>query len=53
MRLAAQHADWALGLADEAWWSRLAQSALHRWTAGKPLHLVEQVRPTGDPTPTA
>jgi hypothetical protein len=42
-----------LGFADETWWSRLAQPALHRWTAGPPLRLVEQVCPTGDRAPKA
>jgi hypothetical protein len=53
IRLAAQHPDWVLGFADETWWSRLAQPALHSWTAGTPLHLVEQVLPHGDPDPKA
>jgi predicted ATPase len=53
MRLAAQHADWVLGFVDETWWSRLAQPALHSWTAGKPLRLVEQAAPHGDPDPKA
>jgi DDE superfamily endonuclease len=42
-----------LGFADETWWSRLAQPALHRWTAGQPLRLVEQVVPKRDRTPKA
>jgi hypothetical protein len=53
MHLAAQQADWVLGFADETWWSRLAQPALHSWTAGKPLRLVEQMLPRGDPDPRA
>jgi DDE superfamily endonuclease len=53
MPLAAQHADWVLGFADETWWSRVTQPALHRWTAGKPLRLVEQAAPQGDPDPKA
>jgi hypothetical protein len=53
MRLAAEHPDWVLGFADETWWSRLAQPALHSWTEGKPLRLVEQGPPKGDPDPKA
>jgi len=32
-----------LGFQDEVWWSRLAQPALHTWSAtGQPLHLMEK-----------
>jgi hypothetical protein len=51
MRLTARHPDWVLGLAYETWWNRLAPPALHSWTAGKPLHLVAPVCPTGDCAP--
>ena len=40
-------------MADETWWSRLTQPALHRWTAGQPLRLVEPVCPKGDVAPKA
>jgi transposase len=53
MRLATQHADWTLGLLDETWWSRLAQPALHSWTAGEPLRLIEQTLPKGERDPKA
>lgn len=53
IHLAAQHPDWVLGCADETWWSRLAQPARYRWTAGKPLRLIEQVPPRGDLDPKA
>jgi hypothetical protein len=53
MRLAARHPDWVLGFADETWWSRLAQPALHTWAMGEPLRLVEQMSPKGDPDPKA
>jgi DDE superfamily endonuclease len=53
MRLAAQPADWVLGCVAETWWSRLAQPALHSWTAGKPLRLVEQGLPRREPDPNA
>lgn len=53
MRLAAQHADWPLGGLDETWGSRLAQPALPRGTAGKPLRLIAQPLPQGDGDPKA
>ena len=53
MRLVAQQADWVLGFVDESWWSRVAQPALHSWTAEKPLRLIEQDLPKGDPDPKA
>jgi DDE superfamily endonuclease len=53
MRLAARHPDWVLGFADETWWSRLAHPALHTWTTGEPLRLVERGSPKGDPDPKA
>jgi hypothetical protein len=53
IRLAAQHADGVLGFVDATWWSRLAQPALPRWTAGTPLRLLEQDGPKGEPTPKA
>ena len=45
-----------LGYEDEVWWSRLAQPALHAWTAGvnePPLRLVERDAVKGDPDPKA
>jgi hypothetical protein len=43
IRLAATHPDWALGFADEVWWSRIAQPPVRAGTAtGQPLRLVEQ-----------
>lgn len=53
IRLAAQQPNWVLGVADETWGSRRAQPALHHWTAGKPLRLIEPDIPTGDPDPKA
>jgi hypothetical protein len=36
------HPDWALGFADEVWWSRVTQPAIRAWTAtGTPLRLME------------
>lgn len=50
IRLATTHPDWALGFADEVWWSRVAQPAVRAWTAtGQPLRLVEQAVATGEP----
>src|SRR5262249_52901332 len=54
IQLAARHLDWALGFADEVWWSRLAQPHLHAWAAvDQPLRLVEQAVATTDPDPKA
>ena len=46
--MANQSPDIALGFADEAWWSREKQPALHTWSEDQPLHLVEQTVPTTD-----
>ena len=52
--LATAHPDWALGFADEVWWSRLAQPHLHAWAeADHPLRLVEQTVAKDDPDPKA
>ncbi len=54
IRLAATHPDWALGCADEGWWSRVAQPHLASWAEdGRPLRLVEQRVAPGDPGPKA
>ena len=42
-----------LGYQDETWWSRLAQPALHTWTADAPLHLHERTAAKADPDPKA
>jgi hypothetical protein len=43
-----------LGYQDETWWSRLALPAVHAWAdEGRPLRLVEQTVPKGDPDPKA
>jgi hypothetical protein len=43
-----------LGFADEVWWSRVAQPALHTWTdPDQPLRLVEQTVAKEDPDPKA
>jgi hypothetical protein len=53
-RLAVSHPGWALSFADGTWRSRLAQPALHAWTATQqPLHLTEQPVPPTAPDPKA
>ena len=42
-----------MGYADETWWSRVAQPALHAWAEGEPLRLVEQTVADDDPDPKA
>jgi hypothetical protein len=54
IHLLQQHPTWALGWADEVWWSRLAQPNQHGWAepdAGPKLHALE--RPPADPDPQA
>jgi len=54
IRLAKTHPDWALGFADEVWWSRVAQPHLASWAdEDAPLRLVEQTVPRDDPDPKA
>jgi transposase len=53
MRLAETQPDWALGFADEVWWSRVSQPSCHAWAAAQPLRLVEQVVANDDPDPKA
>jgi DDE superfamily endonuclease len=44
---------WAFGFADEVWFSRLAQPALHAWTAGEALRLGLHPVDRADPEPKA
>jgi hypothetical protein len=54
IRLARTHPEWALGFADEVWWSRVAHPAVRAWTAPKqPLRLVEQTVAKDDPKAVA
>jgi hypothetical protein len=53
MPLAPPHPDGVVGVADETWWTRVTQPALHSWTTGQPLRLVEQAFPKEDRTPKA
>src|SRR5690242_9332231 len=53
IRLARGRPGWALGFADEVWFSRLAQPALHAWTAGEPLRLGTHAAGRDDPEPKA
>ena len=43
IRLAASRPGWALGFADEVWFSRLAQPALHAWAGAQPRLSVHSV----------
>lgn len=48
------HPDWAIGYADEVWWSRFAQPNLHSWVEQEQqLRLVEQVKGKDDLDPKA
>ncbi len=48
------HPDWALGFADEVWWSRIARPHLSSWTReDAPLRLVERTVARDDPDPKA
>jgi hypothetical protein len=53
--VAEHHPDWALGFADETWWSRFAQPRAHSWAeeTDGPLRLIEQEASKGDPDPKA
>jgi transposase len=54
IRLAKRHPDWALGFADEVWWSRVARPRLSSWAEEEtPLRLVEQAVARRDPDPKA
>lgn len=54
IRLAAAHPTWALGLADEVWWSRLAHPAQHRWGEAEAVtRRQELTRAKSDPAPKA
>src|SRR5712692_1939462 len=51
---ASQQASWAIGFADEVWWSRFALPLTHGWQSQEqPLRLVEQHWRKGDPDPKA
>src|SRR5215213_7069632 len=52
--LARGHPGWALGFADEVWFSRLAQPTLHAWAGpGEQLRLVSHAAGRDDPDPKA
>ena len=54
IRLAMAHPDWALGFADEVWWSRIARPCLSSWAQeDAPVRLVEQTVARDDPDPKA
>jgi hypothetical protein len=52
--LAHGHPTWALGYADEVWWSRLAQPDQHGWVEPADILKLQALeRPKGDPDPKA
>ena len=52
--MAEHHPSWALGFADEVWWSRLAQPNLHSWACDRhALRLLHKHRPKSDIEPKA
>ena len=54
MRVAQRHPAWALGFADEVWWSREAQPTRSAWAPkDRYLHLMEQTVAKDDPDPKA
>jgi hypothetical protein len=53
MALATTRPDWVVGFEDETWWSRVARPAMHAWTDGAPLRLVEPTVARDDPEPKA
>jgi hypothetical protein len=50
IRLATNHPTWALGFADEVWWSRLAQPDQHRWTTTDALVQLQELSRAKDDT---
>jgi len=54
IRVAKRHPDWALGFADEVWWSRVARPSVASWAEqDAPLRLVEQTVTRRDRDPKA
>jgi hypothetical protein len=54
MAWCSRRADWAIGFADQVWWSRFALPRLHAWQSQEhPFHLMEQAWKKGDPDPKA
>src|SRR6266511_6022316 len=54
IRLAVGHPTWALGFADEVWWSRLTQPDLHTWSeADQAVRWQELAVVKDDPDPKA
>lgn len=52
IRLATKRTTWAVGFADEVWWSRLAQPEQHSWVASDAqlqLHQLEQAKDDSEP----
>jgi transposase len=54
IHLACGHPTWAVGYADEVWWSRLAQPDQHCWVEAEGIHKLQALeRPKDDPDPKA
>jgi transposase len=54
MQLATTHHTWALGFADEVWWSRLAHPDQHRWVEARVVTRLQALEcPKADPDPKA
>src|SRR6266545_4389622 len=54
IRLAIRQPSWAVGFADEVWWSRLAEPDLHTWQdEGQVTQLYELARAKDDADPKA
>ena len=52
--MCAAHPEYALGFADEVWWSRFAQPSFKTWVdKAQPTRLHQQTRPKDDPDPKA
>ena len=51
--MAQSRPGWAFGFADEVWFSRLMQPAMHAWAGDKPLRLVMHTAGCDDPEPKA
>ena len=48
IRLAIRNPNWALGFADEVWWSRLAQPDMHTWQDADQVTRLQQLEHAKD-----
>jgi hypothetical protein len=54
MRATMAHPEWAMGFADEVWWSRFSQPTVSTWAeGGTRLRLIQQQKQKEDPEPKA